>query len=838
MTRSSVALCAVATSVAAALTPQAASAGGPSAAATPQPFGGPNARVHRAAVAPYRFENTLLRVRFDLDRGEVYGHETVVVRPKHAGLRSLPFNSLDITYGQILLNGRAATYTVDRERDLVVVRLPAPAMSSARLTVDFTYTAHPQAGVFFVRPDGAYPDLTPQIWSQGEPQDNRRWFPTWDEPNEKTPSELVLTVPHGWTAVANGYLRSHVLAGASEIWDWRAPRPKAPYLIAFVAGPLNEHHTVLGRLDVDSFVPPPYAALNATCLGDTNRIVAYFQRRIGARFPWEKYDQMAAERYLFGGMEDTSATILTTRALHPAEEDVENSCDVLVAHELAQQWFGDDASWPDFSEVWLGEGFATYFDELWSGERFGRPEFEYARYLAQQTYFAETLAYARPIVDDVYADPIQVFDASSHQRPAAVLHTLRAMFGDERFFAALGTYYRSYRGRYATTHDFFASIGRSLGTDLTWFEDEWFYRRDVPRYVVAQRYDGRTRTLSLEVAQDSPTRKPFRMPVTIEAYAGGRVIRTTAFVDRNLQTIVIPGVPAKPEMVLFDPDATILRRLTFAKSPSELAYQLVRARHVGDREWALGELAKLTAVSGAAHDIARRAVSEATLDDPFYGVRADAAGVAGTFGDGATVDAALHDGDPRVRIAAAGAAATPGVAQAAVARDLEVMAEDRDAMQAAAALEALGARKAPETYALLVSALDRPSFDERVASGALLGLAAFGDAGALPLLQARTAYGTPESERNSAIAALAELAGKTHSAKAVLPGLIHIATADLLLASRLAAIRALATLGDPAALPVLERVARDDMQTFARLTAEDAVQSLEAATARTAGGAG
>ena len=109
-------------------------------------------------------------------------------------------------------------------------------------------------------------------------------------------------------------------------------------------------------MDVDSFVPPPYAALNAQCLGRSNAIVAYFQNLIGARFPWEKYDQMAAQRYIFGGMEDTSATILTTRALHAPSEEAEDACDELIAHELAQQWYGDDASWSDFSEVWLGEG--------------------------------------------------------------------------------------------------------------------------------------------------------------------------------------------------------------------------------------------------------------------------------------------------------------------------------------------------------------------------------------------------------------------------------------------------------------------------------------------------
>jgi aminopeptidase N len=802
------------------------------AAATPPPFGGPHATLHRAAIAPYTFDDTILRVRFDVPRGIVYGHETAVVRPKHAGLRALPFHSLGIAYARIAVNGRPAPYALDRAKQMVVVSLRAPVAAHARIAVDFMYSARPQAGLFFVRPDAAYPRLAPQIWSQGEPQDNRRWFPTWDEPNEKTPSEFIATVPRGWTVVANGYLKSHVHRGSLETWDWRAPRPKAPYLIAFVAGALARHHTTLDRMDADGFVPPLLAPYNATCLGYTNRIVAYFQRVIGARFPWEKYDQIAAERYFFGGMEDTSATILTARALHPPSEDVVRPCDVLVAHELAQQWFGDDASWSNFAEVWLGEGFATYFDELWSGERFGTAQFEYERYRAQQAYFAETHDYARPIVDAVYADPIQVFDASSHQRPAQVLHSLRAIVGDARFFAALHDYYVAYRGRYATTHAFFRSMGHSLGTNLDWFEREWFYRPGVPHYVVAQNYDAATKTLRLDVAQANGNAGLFRMPVTAEAFAGGRTFRTTAVVARAAQTIVLRGVPQRPAMVLFDPNATILKRLTFAQPPADLAYQLAHAAHVGDREWALNELADLAKASGAAREVAMRAVREAALADRFYGVRADAASVSASFGDAATVNAALRDRDPRVRIAAANAAPALGSAVRALAPTLTTMAANPDADEAAAALAALGAVGGPTAYAQLVAAFHRTSFGERAASGALAGLAALGDARGLPLVRARTAYGTPDDERNAAIAALAGLAVRTHTTADALPLLGHIATSDALISSRMAAVAALGTLGDPAAMAALDRVARSDAQKIVQLMAEDTAQSLKGAAAK------
>src|ERR1700722_6848244 len=220
----------------------------PSAAPTAPVFGGKNATRHRAAVAPYRFESTVLRLRFDMAHGTVYGHETVVVRPKQGPVSALPFDAAGMTFTRVLVDGKPATVATDPERQLVSVDLPAPAATGARVTVDLTYTAQPQAGLYFVRPDAGYPHVIPQVWTQGEPRDNHHWFPTWDQPNEKTPSELIVTVPRGWTVVGNGYLKAHTRGASLETWDWNAPRPKAPYLIAFVAGPLSVHHTTLGEV--------------------------------------------------------------------------------------------------------------------------------------------------------------------------------------------------------------------------------------------------------------------------------------------------------------------------------------------------------------------------------------------------------------------------------------------------------------------------------------------------------------------------------------------------------------------------------------------------------------
>lgn len=787
----------------------------------------PAAYYHVTRRAPYRFGDTVIRLRFDVSRGLVYGSETVVVRPKRP-LQELPFDSKEIHYDAVRVDGRPASYALDHHAERVLVHLSAPAKAGVPITVDFRYWARPTRGIFFVTPDRAYPNVTPEIWSQGEPTDNRRWFPTWDEPNEKTPSELVLTVPRGWTAIANGSLKSHQRTGANDIWDWNSPTPKSTYLIAFAAGPLVRYHSALDRLNVDSYVQPPYANLNAICFGDTKDMIAYYQRVTGVAFPFSKYDQVSAERFVFGGMEDASVTIQTALALHPAVEDVESSCDLLVSHELAQHWYGDDATMADWSNLWLNEGFATYYDELWTEHRFGEAAFEYARYQAQQLAIATAREDLRPIVDYVYANPLTLFDANSHERPAEALHMLRWMLGDARFFHAMHDYLHDYSYKNADTHQFFAAIDKSLGTNLTWFEREWFYRAALPHYVVSDRYDAKAKTLSVRVRQHNADGRPFRMPISIEAFFANRVARIRPTIDRNDQTVTIPNVASPPDMVLFDPNDNVLGEVTFGKTIGELAYQLAHAAHVGDREWALQQLAANRGAATGARSQSAAAVSRAVSSDAFWGVRADAVAVAATFGDDAAVEAALHDRDVRVRLAAEKAAAGLSGQPPGVVRELEAMESDPDPNVVAAALSALGALKPPGIVDRLVAALHRPSFRQTIAIGALNGLAADCSPSAYRLIEARTAYGTHEQERDAAVAALAVCARALKRPQLALALLTHLASADPLIGTRIAAAGALEALGDRGAIPTLERVAQTDSQEIVREVAAQAASSIAA----------
>ncbi len=789
------------------------------------PFGRGHATLHRTVAAPYRFDDQIIKLAFDFGRGLVFGKTTSIVYPKADGLQTVDFDSVGLRYRSVTVNGTPARFRTTAGK--LVVSLATPAAASTKLQIVADYSAHPTRGVYFIRPDRAYPAMQPEIWSQGETEDNRRWYPTWDEPNEKSPTELIAVVPRGWRVVANGALSSVIEGAGFSTWDWREPHPHSSYLTAFVAGPYVKLADSLGRLAVDYNVSRQDAPYGRLCFGRTPQMIAFFQSKIGIAFPWEKYDQTTVERFTAGGMENASATTQTVSAIHPPAYDAVRPCDGLVSHELSHQWWGDDVTTPDWANIWINEGFATYFEQLWAGRHFGPDRFDYERYDSQQTYFGETQRYWRPIVDYRYASADDSFDASGYDRPGQVLHMLRTVLGDDAFWKALHDYLAEYQYKNADTRQFEAAIEKSSGRKLGWFFRQWFYAASYPHYYVSQRYSPVTKTLTLNVAQRNHLGVVFRMPVTVEVYSASGVRSVRATIDRARQLVAVPRIDGRPRMVLFDPGNNILRKLDFRKSAAELAYQAAHAPSVPDRLWALDQLGGASAKDKV---LARAAVRASILHDPFYGVRVNALDAAAALDDARTIGLALRDADPRVRIAAGQAVGALAHADdTALIAALREAAASTDAWTAGAAYQGLGAAKAPGSYDALVAALRRPSYAAVIARGAITGLGALGDRRAIPLLEAWARYGAPEAARPAAIGALAKL-GRKHS-HALMPLLESIALHDPYFRARGAAVGGLGTLGSPHAIAVLRQVERNDLEGGVKNAASDAIVIAEAAAA-------
>ncbi|MCI0596251.1 MAG: M1 family metallopeptidase, partial [candidate division Zixibacteria bacterium] len=255
-----------------------------------------------------------------------------------------------------------------------------PFADTFAVTVE--YGGRPKAGVYFVQPDAKYPRKNSQIWTQGETENTRYWIPIYDYPNDQATSEMIVTVPEKYLAVSNGELVSDTRSGGRRVFHWRENVPHVPYLISLVAGEYEMHAettTVYAGeetkvVPVLFYYPPGNKERAIRSFGKTGKMLRFFSEKIGVPYPYEKYSQATVDEFMWGGMENISATTQTERTLHDRRAHQDFKSEGLVAHELAHQWWGDLLTCRDWSHIWLNEGFATYFDNLFQEYDLGPDE--------------------------------------------------------------------------------------------------------------------------------------------------------------------------------------------------------------------------------------------------------------------------------------------------------------------------------------------------------------------------------------------------------------------------------------------------------------------------------
>jgi len=811
-----------------------------------RPWGRGKAAYHPTPVPPYRITDEDLKLTFRFEQSFVHAIATMTVIDT-SGAKTLPFDSIGLKYESVVVNGKPAAYRTDDAHLLVDV--PNPSDTTTPMTIRAVYHANPARGIYFVQPNGAYPNRGSEIWTQGETEDSRRWFPTWDEPNMKFTTSVAAIVPKDWIVISNGSMIADMPYAAlrhmkmlpgfttiepgSHLVAWRESRPHSSYLTSFVAGDYVRTHDTLGKLSVDYYTHPAEASLARQCFGRTPQMIAFFQEFTGTPFPWEKYAQTTVQEFTAGGMENVSATTQTAFALHPAEFETEQPCDSLASHELAHQWFGDDITTKDWPNIWVNEGFATYFQELWTEHHTGRDAFDLERVRAQDTYFRETRRYWRPIVDYNYGIAQDNFDSSGYPRPAQGLHMLRTLLGDATFRAGIKHYLAVNKYKNTDTAIFERAMEQSSGRDLKWFFDEWYHTASYPHYIIKESYDPAAKALTLDVTQKNHAEKIFRMPVVVAATAGGRTVSKTFAVNDEHQTLVLTGVAQAPDMVLFDPGNTIIRTLDYVQPISRLAYQGTHAMSTADRVWASRRLGEAKKPDRAA---ARNAVRTILLHDKFYGVRLDAVDAAASLDDADGLRMALADKDPRVVIAAARATSSLEHQNPALTAAIKALTSSPDEQVRAAAVAGYGSTKAADAKAVLLAALRSRSLQDIVERGALDGLGDLADPSTLEAITLRSTYGYPERVRQSAIGALGKFLKVKSVAAQVDQTLQSLAASDPYFRARSASVAALGRSGRTDALPTLEKIEQNDTEEGVQSAAYDAIADINDPPTPTRGG--
>ena len=260
-----------------------------------------------------------------------------------------------------------------------------------------------------------------------------------------------------------------------------------------VAGPFVEiaqGNAGAAKVPVFYYVLPGREDDGERAFGNTPRMIELFEQRTGVPYPYARYSQIAVSDFIFGGMENTTATTQTDRTLHDAIAHLDFSSDPLVSHELAHQWFGDLLTCRDWAHAWLNEGFATFFEGVWREADLGYDEYLYDVFGWVSDYLEEDAdRYRRPIVCNTFRDPIEIFDRHLYQKGAAVLHMLRGELGDARFWRSIRHYAERNARRNVETIDLVRAVEDATGRNLRAFFDQWIFTGGHPELEVSLAWD-------------------------------------------------------------------------------------------------------------------------------------------------------------------------------------------------------------------------------------------------------------------------------------------------------------------------------------------------------------
>lgn len=704
------------------------------------------------------------------------GRVTTTVQARNAGHFTLELNavSFEDVYVQAP-DGTPLTWHYDGKRIRITWQEPFAVREQRQVEVAYRVSS-PASGLYFSRPDEQEPSLPTYCISDHETERARHWLPCIDLPNVRTTLAYHLSADARHTILANGYLESEVDHGdGTKTAHWRLDQPCPSYLACIAIGDFvraddgtfQEGHTSVPVAYYAGHDQSPQDLLET--FGRTKPMLAWMTGLLDLPFPYPKYYQIALPG-ISGAMENISLvtwsdSVIQNDDLRP---ELEWSIDLVNVHEMSHSYFGDAIVCRDFAHAWLKESWATYIEQCWEEHTGGSESAAYLYYLHANHYFREAdQKYQRPIITRRFHSSWDLYDAHLYEGGACRLHTLRCELGDDIFWAATRDYLKRFQGRVVETDDFRAVLEEHSGRSLGKFFDQWFRTPGFPDLKVSFDYNAQRQEGSFTVEQTQVNQEKgipaFELTTDLEWMVGSDTMRRRIHLRDARHVFTFP-MPAKPDQVRFDPGRRILHRLEFNPGTDLLRTQLVNAPDLIGRILAAQELIK----TGVHSHI--EAVVQAYSQETRWEARSEFATALGKANHETAVKGLAlllqNEHEPRVILALMRAAAnyrSSDLMQAIEQR----MQQPLYPLAKQAAYIALGAQRERAPFDLLSAAADQPTPDHRAQAGAFTALAETRRPEAVPILQAKAAYGgSPYRTRPAAVNALAALGkGLEHAAR-------------------------------------------------------------------------
>lgn len=407
----------------------------------------------------------------------------------------------------VLRDGKPLAFT--HVADRLQITLDVPSRVGDVVSLQVRYAGIPADGLQ-IKPN-RYGDRG--FFSDDWPDKARHWLPTIDHISDKATMEMDVVAPAHYQVVSNGRrIETTDLPNATRRTVWRESVPIAPWLYVLgVARFAVQHVGDFGSVPIETWV---FAQDRDAGFRDfaepTHDVLAFYTDRIGP-FAYEKLANIQSNS-VSGGMEAASAILYSAGSVTGTRSVRWRN---VVIHEIAHQWFGDAVTERDWNDVWLSEGFATYFTLLFIEHAYGRDEFVRGLRDSRNTVIAFDAKNPNyRVIHENLADMAQVTSAMTYQKGSWTLHMLRQLVGDDHFWTGIRDYYARYQNANASTDDFRRAMERASGLELQAFFDQWLTRGGVPRVEGTWRWDASAKQVVVDLRQ-TQLGEPFVLPLEL-----------------------------------------------------------------------------------------------------------------------------------------------------------------------------------------------------------------------------------------------------------------------------------------------------------------------------------
>ncbi len=494
----------------------------------------------------------------------ILAQATLILNFKKAGIQLV---RLDLTSTASDLQGKGMTVTnitsegkplsFSHRSNELLITIPN-SFAGQQFSVTIAYRGVPDAGLAIKQ--NRYNDRS--FFSDNWPDLGHHWLPIVDHPYDKATCEFIVTAPSHYQVVSNGLLQEEsLLTDGNRLTHWKQSVPIAPWL--FVLGVADFAVQYVDSFEGKSIQTWVYRQDRDAGFYDfetpTKQVLSFFSEYVGP-FAYEKLANIQSNNST-GGMEAASAIMYSEKSV-TGKRDAR--WQTVIIHELAHQWFGDAVTESDWDDVWLSEGFATYFTLLFIAQSKGHDEFANGLKSSRE----QIIKYLQknqdsPVVHSELSDMSKVTSTLTYQKGAWILHMLRDAMGEINFRKGIQSYYKKYFNANASTADFRHEMEQASGLDLQNFFSQWLYQQGMPKIKGQWFWDNKKKVLKINLEQ-TQTKDAFSFPLEIEIISIGQQSPEIKKVTMNTKqsTFTFP-LETQPGSVTLDPRTTLLAEIDF-----------------------------------------------------------------------------------------------------------------------------------------------------------------------------------------------------------------------------------------------------------------------------------